>query len=392
VDPESPESAYERPIVKHKVAGSGPISLNEAVDATHWARGYKLGQELVTSSGLSQSQIGEMAADAVERGQRGDPQAPPPPKVEVTGYFGEDAPLTPREAADQIGDWRERYQQSQAEALQELGVEAAEQAQQEAQQAQNQPEPQPQPQPAPEQTERQQLAQERQRLAALKRAEGAEVVLRNDYDQLVAAVVQEFPGLAQATPADVEQLRVQDPQRHAKLMMADQMLRERQQRIAALAQQRNAREQQEARAAWQQRSAARAAEDAAFERLAAQHIPNWEQVNGELRVQARKTLHAAGLSDDNIRRLWSGDESIDAHSSVLQLILAKAAQWDLATQRAHQIRQTPVPPVMKPGTSRPRNDGEQSVRDLQTALRNAKGREALRIGTALTKARRASGG
>jgi hypothetical protein len=47
---------------------------------------------------------------------------------------------------------------------------------------------------------------------------------------------------------------------------------------------------------------------------------------------------------------------------------------------------------MKPGTYRARDDGAQSVRDLQAALKSAKGREALRIGTALTKARRASGG
>ena len=42
-DPESAESAYERPITVHKVKGDGPISVNEATDAMRWSRAYKLG-------------------------------------------------------------------------------------------------------------------------------------------------------------------------------------------------------------------------------------------------------------------------------------------------------------------------------------------------------------
>ena len=110
--------------------------------------------------------------------------------------------------------------------------------------------------------------------------------LRNDYDQLVAAVVQEFPSLRNGppNPADVEQLRVQDPQRFQKLAMADQMLRERQQKIAALAHQRGVHEREQAQINALARAAARAKQDQAFERLAAQHIPNWERVHGEVRA------------------------------------------------------------------------------------------------------------
>jgi hypothetical protein len=397
-DPHSPESAYERPIVKHKIAGSGPISLNEAVDATHWARGHKLGEELATSSGLSQSQIEEMAADAIERGQRIDPLAPPPPKVEVTGYYGENEPLTVTEAADQLTDWRARHQEAQQQELQAL-VGEAEQERAEAQQAQQpteqpqQQQPQPQPEMTPAQIERAQVAAERQLITNLKRIEGHEAALRLDYDRLVQTAIAEFPSLQHGPPdpADVEQLRQADPSRFHRLAQFDQALRDRQQRIAAIAHARGVHEQQQAQIDARARAAARAQQDQAFERLAAQHIPNWERISGEVRVQARKTLQAAGLSDDNMRRLWTGDESIDAHSSVLQLILAKAAQWDLAQEKARQVRQTPVPPVMKPGTYRARDDGAQSVRDLQAALKGAKGREALRLGTALTKARRAGG-
>jgi hypothetical protein len=137
------------------------------------------------------------------------------------------------------------------------------------------------------------------------------------------------------------------------------------------------------------RAAARAKQDQYFEQLATQHIPNWESIRGEVTAQARKTLQNAGLSDSDIQRLWTGDEAVDAHSSVLQLILAKAALYDRAQERRHQIRQSNLPQVVKPGTYRNSGDGDaQSVNELTARLAKATGREAIRLGTALTKAKR----
>ena len=134
-DPESPESAYERPIVKHKVAGTGPISVNEATDALHYSRGYKMGEEL-REAGFSQNQVEEMATDAIERAQRIEPLAPPPPEVVVLDHFGDEEgePLTVTEAANQLTDWRARHAEAQQQELQEL-VGEAEQERAEAQQA-----------------------------------------------------------------------------------------------------------------------------------------------------------------------------------------------------------------------------------------------------------------
>ena len=318
-DRESVESAYERPITVHKVKGDGPISVNEATDAMRWARASKLGAEL-REAGFTERQVGEMAADAIARGERIDPLAPPPPEAKVLTHFGEDEQvLTPAEAADELTNWRARHQQEQQEALQELAGEAAEHAQAEAWQAQqahqptDQPQPQSQQQPQPEMTpariERAQIAAEREHVTNLKKLSGMEAALRNDYDQLVAAVVAEFPSLQHAppTPEQVEELRQKDPARFQKLAMADQMLRQRQQKIAALAHQRGVHEREQAHLNAVSRAAARAKQDKAFETLAAQHIPNWETVQGEVRQQAVKTLEAAGLSQDEIRHLWSGD-------------------------------------------------------------------------------------
>jgi hypothetical protein len=370
-----------------------------------WGRGYKLGTEL-REVGLSEQQLGEMAADAIARGERIDPLAPPPPEAKVLEYFGEDKKvLNPTEAANELTSWRARHQEAQQAELAELAGEAVAQAQQEAQQAeaqqaqQQQPEPQQQPQPqqpTPQEVERAQLRAERRWIETLKRIEGVEASWRHDYDKLVAEVVAEFPSLRThglPTPEQVENLRQTDPARFQKLANYDQALRERQQRIAALAQQRNVHEQQQAQIAAQERAAQRAKQDQHFERLAAQHIPNWERVHGEVREQARKTLESAGLSQADIQRLWTGDEAVDAHSSVLQLVLAKAAQWDLAQQRAHQIRQANLPQVIRPGTYRSASDGDaQSVGELTARLAKATGREAIRLGTALTKARRAMNG
>ena len=112
-----------------------------------------------------------------------------------------------------------------------------------------------------------------------------------------------------------------------------------------------------------------------------------------MRQQARKTLENAGLSENDIQRFWTGDDAVDAHVSVLQLILAKAAQWDLAQEKARQVRQANLPQVIRPGTYRRASDGDaQSVGELTAQLAKATGREAIRLGTALTKARRAMNG
>jgi hypothetical protein len=216
-------------------------------------------------------------------------------------------------------------------------------------------------------------------------------VERIAYDQLRAQVVAEFPSLKTAlpSPAEIEDLRARDPARFQRLAQYDQALRERQARIGSLAQQRVAREQQQAQVNAQQRAAARAEQDKAFEQLAAQHIPGWERNHAEVRAQARQTLLNAGMSAEELHHLWNEDHSIDVHSSILQLVLAKAAQWDLATAKAHQVRQVPLPPVQRPGTYRAPDGGAQSVHELSARLSKASGREAIRLATELQRAKRA---
>ena len=90
-------------------------------------------------------------------------------------------------------------------------------------------------------------------------------------------------------------LRQAIPQRFQKLAMADQMLRERQQKIAAIAHQRGVHEREQAQINAVARAAARAKQDQAFEQLAAQHIPNWETVHWRGEAAGSQDVGERGL-------------------------------------------------------------------------------------------------
>jgi hypothetical protein len=393
----TPENARERPIVVHKSQGDGPKTLRQATDDLAYSRGLKMREELL-EAGHTEEEVQQLGVEKLEQARRGDPLDPPPVEVKIADEPGkENDPLTVEEASRRLTEWRAQQAAQREAELAEFDAERQQRQQDYEQQQQQQPEPQQQPaQPTPEQTERAQLAQERWRIAQLKQMDGFEAAARTEYDQQVAAVVQAFPSLRNGppTPEQVEDLRQKDPERHALLVQADQLLRQSQQRIAAMAQQRGLREQQQAQASAQQRAAARAEQDRAFEASAAKHIPNWQSVQGEVRAQARKTLEAAGLSPAEIHHLWTGDHSIDAHSSVLQTVLAKAAAYDLAQAKAHQVRRSGLPQVIRPGTGNANrgNGAESRVAELKARLRTSKGNEGIRLATELTRAKRALNG
>jgi hypothetical protein len=366
--------------------GDGPLSLQEASDDIRFSRAQKLGDDL-RATGYNENQIDEFARAKIASALDGAPDNPDPPvEVTVPTAIGEDAnDLSVSEAAQKLSDWRQQQEHQRQAELAEL-VGPQEQAQAEAQQPQPEPQPQPQAQQTPEQTERAQLARERAWVEHVKKMEGHEAALRMDYDQLRQAVANEFPSLRTQlpTPEQVEHLRQNDPARHQKLMMADQMLRERQARLANLVQQRQAREQQQA----------------AQERA---HLDKWAQaqnaiIDAELpelrdpKTAARfkqdvaETMKAMGITQEHLNHHLFGPSLRSVEG---QRLLADATRWRVAQQRAHQIRQAPVPPVQRPGTYRARDDGAQSVHELSARLAKASGREAIRIATELQRAKRA---
>jgi hypothetical protein len=386
------ENAFERPIVRLKSKG-GAQTLREATDDLRLTRGFAKRDELL-AAGYNEGEISQLSAAMIEAAERGDDlRNPPPDVVEIPREFGEtgNEPLDASEAADKITEWRQQEAQRREAELAELTGEHAAR-QQEYEQAQQPAQQQPQQRPTPEQTERQQLALERQRISALKSMEGTEANLRNSYAKLVETVLEDFPGLRNGVPtqADIEELRQKNPARFNQVVAADRALREHQIGIAHLQQQRQHHEQQEAQVNARARAAARAQQDAQFEERAARAIPNWESVQGEVRTQARKTLESAGLSQAEIDHLWTGDHTIDAHSSSLQLLLAKASAYDLAQAKARQIRQTPMPRVIRPGVGNFSRGSGEDVAEIRARMRSAKGGDGLKLGVALLRAQRSA--
>jgi hypothetical protein len=387
----TPENSHLRPITRLRSKG-GPQTLREASDDLRLTRGIAKREELL-EAGYNEQEIHQLSAAVQEAAERDDDlRNPPPDVVEIPREFGEtgNEPLDAHEAAAKITEWRaEQERQRQAELVELTGEHAARQQQEYEAQQPAQP---AQQRPTPEQTERQQLAIERQRITALKSMEGVEANLRNSYARLVARVVEDFPALKNGppNPAHIEELRQKEPARFQQLVAADNALRTHQAQIVQVSRERAHHQQQQANADARARAAARAVQDAQFEEKAAQHIPNWESVHSEVRKQARETLKSAGLSENEVEHLWTGNHTIDAHSSALQLLLAKAAQWDLAQAKARQIRQTPMPRVIRPGVGNFSRGSGEDVAELRARMRSAKGNNGIKLGVALLRAQRAN--
>jgi hypothetical protein len=107
-----------------------------------------------------------------------------------------------------------------------------------------------------------------------------------------------------------------------------------------------------------------------------------------LQQAAVKVLRGAGLNDSQIAEAWHGGGPL--RTTAGQVLLARAAAWDLAQARAREVRQAPVPPVQRPGVAgQMRSNGNlDQVRELKAQLKTAKGNSALRLGAELVKAQR----
>jgi hypothetical protein len=90
----------------------------------------------------------------------------------------------------------------------------------------------------------------------------------------------------------------------------------------------------------------------------------------KIKAQARETVRAAGMSDQQMAQLWSHNPLF--RSSAAQTLMAKAAAFDLLmqekaatrTELAHK-RTAVVPTVQRPGVSLPERPMEAGQRLLQ---------------------------
>jgi hypothetical protein len=242
------------------------------------------------------------------------------------------------------------------------------------------------------------MAAEAQAAHAVKNASLQEYAAMTQTAQLQDAVIKAYPEVRWGTPnvpADLERLRASNPQRYKQLMAADAAVAQKGQQLQALAQQRALVENQVAQHQRAQQEHAlrtlKVQHDAAFDQIAEKIDPKWSDKAHRIEVQQTimKSLEAT-VHPEVVAAIKAGRHPLLVGE---QVHLLKSAMWDLAQERARAIRAKPLPPVQKPGMSRPTGaDAVDDIRDLQNQLKTAKGHKAIAIAAKLTAAKRATRG
>jgi hypothetical protein len=245
---------------------------------------------------------------------------------------------------------------------------------------------------------RKQLEQQQAALAWEKTATAEErklVDVYNSWEQWAAKI----PELVSYEA--LQRTQQTNPARYAEIMKHAQRGKQIQTRAVARSRElyevRLSRAQQAAAQYQAQATAAREqfnkAEDAKFNEALKRELPAF--ANGKakavLREAAREELRALGLTDEQISYEYDWGS---LRSAAGQMLLAKAAVGRLAKNARVEMAEgrAPVPPVLKPGVSRPRGAGDiENVRALERQLASSKGNKSLQIARRLTQARRAAG-
>ena len=212
----------------------------------------------------------------------------------------------------------------------------------------------------------QSLAEQRKALEAERQAVEQAKALRDQYAERLQAIQQVLA--EQSKGENLEALKESDPIGYA-VKVAE--LQQRREQLAAVQaeQQRIAFQQQSEH---QQRLASIVAEE---QQKLAQAIPEFadpqkgETVRGEIRTYAKQL----GFTDQELAQVYD---------SRAVLTLWKAAQYDklLSQKPGVQKKVAEAPKVLKPGTSRPVNTEEQSIRDQRKVLKKTgKARDAAAI-------------
>jgi hypothetical protein len=360
------------------------------------------------------NQVGYTPQQAAEYARRGEV---PPFKIRPTRSDGrpvrelaDDEPVTLDNAFQTRHELKtsvKNFRQAAAEAQQRLLAQLSAQDQATGQPvADHQPEAATPPQPQATTTHQDPAAVERARIAAeraqyneARRFSTVEVQAASQIEALNALAQQNCPELfnrdalaevARTNPARLEELK----QAHAYLE------RETKGAQARLQQARAGRQAAEAQITAQQQAQVRAqwhaykdAEDSKFHQFTPEMSDPGKASAMRQGVQAMLT-NDYGFGKGELARAWDGREGISIRDHRAQRIIADAYRWRQAQANAKNIaaKKAPVPPVQKPGTYRSSGSGDlENVRHLERELGEATGARAIKLATALHRARREAG-
>jgi len=117
-------------------------------------------------------------------------------------------------------------------------------------------------------------------------------------------------------------------------------------------------------------------------------------------VQSKKLMDGAvtvlrdlGFQDQELGELWNGNRNISIHDHRLHLLLRDGIKWRDASAKARTVTARQVPPVQRPGAAQPKGAlREAELQNLNKQLDNSRGNNAIKAAAALLAARRRAAG
>lgn len=297
-----------------------------------------------------------------------EPARAPDPEVKEVKYQRDDEPLvkTAREAAKDLGEWREQERQKVELELQSLtGEEAA------AEEPAHVPEVEAKP--AQRQTPAEAEAARQSRSHYLN-------MLTTGLQNITLARNTEWADVK--TPADAERIAANDPERFQRLQQFAQIegfVMEK----AAEAQKAAGNDQADA---WKEYAKQ---QDEIFEKS----VP--ELADPARKAEFQRTAHAVlnevGVTDAELNALYHGKTKVDFRDARVQRIIADAARWNEAKARAGNVTRKPMPQVQRPGVAQmPGVHAAESIERLTRRVENSTGQKALRAAAALLHNKRSA--
>ena len=340
----------------------------------------------------------------------------------------DDGPLTIREAARSVTDWRRKSaagEEQPAESATEATAEAESAVEADAappQEAPGETEVQAEPELPPIEPPRSWTKDEKDRFKSLPREtqeyvasreqererevrrsqnEAAEKLkgltakeqaveqARHQYESALPILLQSLTASYNAdfadiqTIQDVQRLAKEDPFRYSQWDAQQKQVAAVQQEVAA-AQQRQAQEKQQQLNDFMRREAELFAEKAP-------EIAD-EAQRQKLQSSAVSVLKDLGFKEEELAAYWRGEKDISIHDHRLQLLVRDGIQLREMREKAKAVKAVPKPPVQRPGVSQGKNAmREAEIQALNKQLDSATGVNALRIAARLTQMGRAAG-
>jgi hypothetical protein len=225
-----------------------------------------------------------------------------------------------------------------------------------------------------------------ERSKSVKDKETAAEQMRSQYEQALplleeairTAHMNEFADIK--TVADVERLAREDWPRYV-LWDAQQK------KIAAVQQEtRAAQERQNAEKAQQWTSFAKE-QDAKFIEQAPEFAD--EKVAASTFQHASKMLSDLGFDQEELGRLWNGQDKVSLRDHRLQLLIRDGVRYREAQAAAKTVRAAPKPPVQRPGAAPSKATGiDAQIQALTKQMQSANGLQQIRLASQITSLRR----